>query len=131
MVYFSVGIGGLIGSILRYYLSLAIDPMITSFPIGTLAVNLIGSLFLGFLPTFFTLFRFHPHVINGVCTGLIGSFTTFSAFSVELLFLIEEGYLFRALIYFLVSSLGGLLFAWTGYRMSRLLTIENERGETN
>lgn len=131
MVYLFVGIGGVIGSVLRYYVSVAMDSMITGFPIETLTVNLIGSFLLGLLPTLFTFFRFHPHIINGVCTGLIGSFTTFSTFSVELLLLIEKSHLFLAFIYFLGSSIGGLFFAWTGYRMSGVLTVENQGGETS
>lgn len=120
MNYIAVGIGGMIGSLLRYGCNVLFSNMLSPFPIGTSFVNLVGCFLLGLFTTIFIERKILPsHISTGIGTGLIGSFTTFSTFSVEIVQLMEDGFLFHAFIYLSVSFFGGLFFAYTGYLIGR------------
>ena len=111
-----VGLGGAIGSMLRYGISLL---MITKyFPYATLAVNIIGSFLIGLIfalsikeESFFYNWRIF------LATGICGGFTTFSAFSLENLGLLQNGKYGMALIYITISIIGGILATWMGYKL--------------
>jgi CrcB protein len=97
--------GGAIGAVLRYWISNLVYAVTgRDFPYGTLSVNILGSFAMGFL---FILLL--DRLSNDVALraflliGLLGSFTTFSTFSVETLNLIESGQLARALANVLLS----------------------------
>ena len=81
----SVALGGALGAVLRYFVGLAV-----AFPLGTLAVNVIGSFAIG-LVWFLFAARGLQHWLPFVMTGLLGGFTTFSAFSLDTLRLVEAG----------------------------------------
>lgn len=108
----------MIGSLLRYLLGSTVDVLfIGHFPLGTLVINYIGCVALGWVHVWFTLrHTIHPAVRAGVGTGLIGSFTTFSTFSAETVALYHDGFLLIAIIYVLVSVAGGLVLALLGMR---------------
>src|SRR3954471_19515956 len=100
-----VGIGGLIGSVLRYSVALMIKS--TSFPFATLTVNVIGSFVIGLVlgvslknPDFNQQWRIF------LATGVCGGFTTFSSFAFENLGLLRSG----NYTYFLLYAAGSLLF---------------------
>lgn len=117
----AVAAGGALGAPLRLAMSLWLPPHgIASFPWGTLACNLSGSLALG-LWTGYALA--HPGISQTwkefVGTGLIGSYTTFSAFSLELVLLLQQGRMSDAALYFTVSLLAGLLLAAAGVGLMR------------
>ncbi|EDL66179.1 fluoride efflux transporter CrcB [Bacillus sp. SG-1] len=116
MIYLFVGLGGAAGSILRYLtgnLLLGLNP--AAFPYGTLAANLAGSFLLGLLTdTWWKNKKIPSEISAAVGTGMIGSFTTFSAFSVETLGLLKEDHYYLAFLYFFLSTAGGLFLAWTG-----------------
>lgn len=85
MTIFYVAFGGAIGAVLRYLVGLAV-----AFPYGTLTVNVIGSFLMGLVFVGLSakgLDRFAPLVM----TGMLGGFTTFSAFSLDALKLVEAG----------------------------------------
>ena len=87
----------------------------TSFPTGTITVNLIGCFLLGG----FTEFALHrlsvsPELRIAISIGFFGAFTTFSTFSWETVQMLNDGEWTRALAYVLVSVVGGLLLAWAG-----------------
>jgi CrcB protein len=63
--------------------------------------------------------RLSPIVMTAVGTGFIGSFTTFSTFSVETIVMIESGYLMGALTYVILSIVLGLFSSWLGYKLGR------------
>ncbi|EIJ78169.1 hypothetical protein PB1_11434 [Bacillus methanolicus PB1] len=116
MSYVTTGLGGIIGSLLRYFLSVtALSLWGDGFPFGTLAANLLGAFAFGWLTNNKAVFRKLPaHIVSGIGTGIIGSFTTFSTFSLETLQLVEQDHLFFAFLYVIFSLLGGLYCAWLG-----------------
>jgi CrcB protein len=87
-----VFIGGGLGACLRWLVSLLLNPLFHIVPLGTLAVNLIGGYLIGLAAAFFA----HRHDLPPelklfAITGILGGFTTFSAFSNEVVSLIAEG----------------------------------------
>ena len=112
----AVGIGGAIGAMLRFYIS-QIIVYDGGFPLATLAVNLIGSLLLGFLLGG-RLLQHRPHVKVALTTGLLGAFTTFSTFSYETVKLVESGLPGLALLYICLSVLGGLCCSLIGFKLA-------------
>ena len=121
MNYLAVGIGGMIGSLLRYLVGIETHHIWnTHFPLGTFFANLLGSFVLGwFSARYIQLKRLHPYLLTGIGTGLIGSFTTFSTFSVETVELIQEQEYGTALGYIALSLFGGLFMSWLGYKSSQ------------
>lgn len=118
-----VGLGGSLGSVLRYVLGGAAQRVAaTTLPMGTLVVNLLGSGLLG-LVAGLTLERDG----NGsglwlfVAVGFCGGFTTFSAFSYETLDLLRQGDLVRAAWNVFGQMAAGLLAVWAGLLAARLL----------
>lgn len=119
MVYVYVGIGGFVGAIMRYAVGLMIPYQLT-FPIATLTVNLFGS----FLLTYVTFNLFKRFTISEkikilLTTGLLGSFTTFSTLSAEIITLIENDKFILAFIYIIITVFGGLFMAYLGYLSQR------------
>lgn len=116
MRYIYIGLGGGLGALSRYFISLSM-PLYTIFPYATLFVNLIGSFLLGFLSFLY----FHKKQVLKTCltAGFLGSFTTYSAFSLEVLDLIQDGQLQTAFIYILTSIVGGILLALMGSFLAR------------
>ncbi|MDI2586143.1 fluoride efflux transporter CrcB [Psychrobacillus sp. NEAU-3TGS] len=110
----AVGAGGFLGAITRYYTSQKLNKTKEDrLPLGTLAVNLIGSFLLGFilsvgLKDIYTLL---------IGTGFLGAFTTFSTLHKELLIL--QKYPRKWLIYFVITYSGGLVFAFLGYLLGK------------
>jgi len=115
--YLAVFIGGGIGSLLRYLISLYFMKHIShSFPYATFTVNILGCLFIGFI---ISLSMNKP----GLCgtslllfltVGIAGGFTTFSTFSYETFALLKNGASTVALIYVFASSLLGLFAVYIG-----------------
>lgn len=116
----AVGIGGAAGAMARYAVASWI-PLASGFPTGTLTVNLIGCFLLAWLFTAGSRrARMHPRVKLAAGTGFIGSFTTFSTFSVEILELLSHHQLMPALLYVLASVVGGLGAAFLGFGIALL-----------
>ena len=117
-----LGAGGCIGSMARYLMVTSVDKKFNSiFPYGTLAVNIVGSLLLGFLLACLSnkndASAFHWKLFLG--GGFCGGFTTFSAFAVENFNLLSEKFYGTAMMYMSVSMLGGLLAVWAGFIIAR------------
>lgn len=95
-----VGIGGALGSILRFLMSTMAGTWLgRDFPYGTLSVNVIGCFLMGFLA--FVLiehFDFDPMWRTAILVGFLGGFTTFSSFSLETLQLLLAGHTLKALL---------------------------------
>lgn len=104
-----IAAGGAIGSVGRYVVAGAVERWLSAaigvdFPYGTLAVNVIGSGLLGlFVGLFTTLFESTPEVRLFLVVGLLGGFTTFSAFSLDIIALFEKGEAGRAILHIALS----------------------------
>lgn len=108
-----VALGGAIGAALRYLTGLAILSVLgrTGFPPAILTVNVIGSILMGMFVVAAAQKGLN-HYAPFVMTGLLGGFTTFSAFSLETVTLIERGAIGQATLYVVLSvglSVGGLM----------------------
>ncbi|MBA2875573.1 fluoride efflux transporter CrcB [Thermaerobacillus caldiproteolyticus] len=125
MVYVVVGIAGILGALSRYYLGLFIDTWWHHiFPLATLSINLIGCFLLSWLTMYVSRLNIlHPYLVTGIGTGFIGSFTTFSTFSVETVRLIQHAQWSMALLYVLSSLWGGLFMSWLGFQIGNILFI--------
>lgn len=113
MGFLIVFIGGGIGAALRHGLNLVAAGLVgTAFPYGTLFINIVGSLAMGLIAEYFALRSGLPQSWRlFLTTGILGGFTTFSAFSLEAALLYERGQLVSAAIYVVASvvlSIGGL-----------------------
>lgn len=115
-----IGLGGIIGSLLRYCATLIVKS--AHFPFATLTVNIVGSFLLGFLSSYFSTKNFQQtKMYTAITTGIIGSFTTFSTFSNDIIDLIEgHEYLF-SIVYLAVSIILGLVLAMFGMYIGRKL----------
>lgn len=88
---FSVGIGGFIGAVLRFTLSGWVQKVSTStFPFGTLCVNILGSFIIGFLFLYFSEINLSANQKALFITGLLGALTTFSTFSLDTVLLMQQ-----------------------------------------
>jgi CrcB protein len=112
MTTLQVALGGAIGAILRFLTGIGILRLVgPGFPLTVLGVNVLGSFFMGLFVVFATqrgVTQLNPFVL----TGLLGGFTTFSAFSLEAVHLFERGAMGQALAYVVISvvlSIGGLI----------------------
>lgn len=123
----NVAIGGGVGALARYQLGRGMThwlgpQMITAFPWATLAVNVLGSLAMGLLAGWLarhgSSYGEQWRLLLGV--GLLGGFTTFSAFSLELMLLVERGQAATAMTYAGVSVLAGLAALYVGMIVMRV-----------
>lgn len=111
-----VGAGSFIGGIIRFLLSEWIQTKsLSSFPYGTLSVNLIGCFAIGVVYAFFEKELMSMEWRLFLATGVLGGFTTFSAFSMETFSLIRNGSVLHALIYVGVSIIIGILATVIGF----------------
>jgi len=114
-----VGIGGAIGSILRYAMGVAVMRAAgTSFPVAVLPVNILGSFLMGVLFVVLTQ-RDLMYLGPLLMTGVLGGFTTFSAFSLETFVLYERGELGLAAIYVLCSVVFSVMGLALGVWLAR------------
>ncbi|HFQ92134.1 MAG TPA: fluoride efflux transporter CrcB [Chromatiales bacterium] len=119
----AIAAGGAAGALLRYWTSLGVHSLLgRGFPYGTLTVNVAGSLLMGLL---FVLFVERLNLGSewraAILIGLLGSFTTFSTFSIETLNLLEQGETLKALLNILLSVTLCLGAAWLGIITGRQL----------
>jgi CrcB protein len=109
--------------VLRYGASLSVYSLLgRGFPYGTLFVNVSGSLLMGFLSVvLLDRFNVGPELRAAILVGLLGSFTTFSTFSIETLSLLEQGDITRAMLNIALSVGVCLLAVWFGVVLGRQL----------
>lgn len=115
----AVGVGGALGATARYLVSGGLQGMLgDAFPWGTLGVNVSGSFLLGLLFAAVVRGSIPPEFQALLAVGILGSFTTFSAFSLETLALIQEGAWVRAATYALGSLALGLAAVAAGMALA-------------
>ena len=117
----AIMLGGAFGAASRYGVSLlAVQLLGKGFPYGTLIVNVLGSLLMGFLSIYFlTKTNLDPMVRMAVLVGFLGSFTTFSTFSMDTLMLLESGAVAKGLLNIALSVSLSLLAVWIGMLIAR------------
>lgn len=108
---------------MRYWVSNGIYLLLgRGFPYGTLVVNVVGSMAMGFLYILFLeRMSVSPEWRAALLVGFLGAFTTFSTFSIETLNLIEQADYLKAGLNMLVSVLACLLACWVGVIIGRQL----------
>ena len=120
-----VALGGAIGSTLRHGAGLlALRYLDDGYPWATLSVNLLGSLLIGIITgclAFFTTWSHEAKLL--LVVGVLGGFTTFSAFSLDALLLIERGQTGAAFLYISTSVLGALAATALGLWIVRALSL--------
>lgn len=102
--YLQVALGGAVGALARYGVARAIAWHGPGFPIATALVNVTGSLIMGLLAALMA-FRWNTHFAPLLMTGMLGGFTTFSAFSLDALVLWQRGQAMGAVLY-IAGSVG-------------------------
>jgi len=118
-----VGLGGFLGSVARYFLSkLNLHTDFLSIPVGTLAVNILGSYVIGLLTGIsekseLLTMEWRLFLMVGIC----GGFTTFSTFTSENLMLMHNGQFFSVFLYTGMSIIFGFLAVYLGYITTNLL----------
>ncbi len=118
-----VFLGGGAGSVLRYLVSRSLNPS-EGIPLGTLGVNVIGSLLIGlFLGIALKHQAFSPNSMLLMVTGFCGGFTTFSAFAYENQVFIRTGDYYSLALYLLASVVMGILAVFLGIYLSRHITL--------
>jgi len=120
-IFIAVGIGGIVGATGRYGVSLLMTNW-GIFPFATLTVNFLGCFLLSWLSNF-NQKRIQSTLIIALNTGVIGSFTTFSTFTVETIELARTN-IPLALLYVFISIFGGLLFCLLGFRTAYRRRVE-------
>jgi CrcB protein len=112
----AVALGGALGSVGRYAAASAVGHAVgTAFPWGTLAVNVVGGFVIGALAELFALrWDASPETRAFLVTGILGGFTTFSAFSLELALMVERHAWLPAAAYVAASVALSLLATFAG-----------------
>lgn len=119
--YIFIGIGGVLGTFLRYYIrNVQSYHFFGDFPVSTLAINLLGSFALALLLTIdFEIWAIDKDLRLGIATGILGAFTTFSTFCKETVVLYIDGKYFFAISYVILSIILGLAAAYLGVFTAR------------
>ena len=114
-----IGLGGFIGTILRFLLSSSIEKSFaTSIPIGTILVNLIGCFLIGLLSGYFTQkLGDQTQLFFFLTIGVLGGFTTFSAIAMDSQVFIENGEYLKMLTYISVQAILGITLCLIGYNL--------------
>jgi CrcB protein len=120
-VMLSVALGGAVGAVGRYWISTLVAHAVgAAFPWGTLAVNVLGCAAMGALIQLMAFVWSPPEELRALLTvGMMGALTTFSAFSVEIVLMLERGQWLTAALYIVLSvvlSVGAMLLAMAAMR---------------
>lgn len=120
-----IGIAGLIGTLLRYWLAGFVTRQSgETFPWGTLMVNIVGCLIAGAV--------FHlteersltdPTLRTVILIGLLGGFTTFSSYGLQTFALLRDNAIGLATLNLIVSNVLGLFMVWVGYGLAKTITF--------
>jgi CrcB protein len=111
-----IAVGGALGAVMRFLSQVTVYELVgRSFPYGTLFVNVTGSFLMGLLSIFLVeKFNLGAEWHMAILIGVLGSFTTFSTFSLETLVLFEQGDMFKALANIMLSVVLCIGAVWTG-----------------
>ena len=115
-----VGLGGAVGAILRWWVGVFMSHLLAPAFFGTLVVNLVGSFIIGLLLIWFQgRLPISDVLRTGIVVGLLGGFTTYSAFSMEVVNMMMAGFYGRASAYVAGTVVLCLLGTWAGVMLGR------------
>jgi len=121
--FFQVALGGALGATLRYATVISAARILgAGFPVGTIFINILGSFIMGFLVVALdqrNWFNLYPFLM----VGLLGGFTTFSAFSLDTYMLYEQGNIVGLMLYVTISVLFSIMALFGGIWLGRYLII--------
>lgn len=116
----AIAVGGALGAVSRFGVqALMLRLFGAGFPVGTLAVNVVGSLLMGFLAHWFISRGVSPEWRNLVLVGFLGALTTFSTFSLDAVALYERGEMGLAALYVIASVVLSIGALFAGLAISR------------
>ena len=118
-LYLLVALFGATGSVLRYSLYLITPKFLyLNFPVSTVIVNLLGSFFIGACISLFDKSIITENIRIYIAIGLLGGFTTFSTFSMDLFNLLNKSLYVEMISYLALSVFGGVLLFFAGYKIT-------------
>ena len=119
-----VALGGAIGSLLRFQAGLLWPNPVGTFPTTILLVNLLGCLVIGvFMVVITEVWTAHRLVRPFFGTGVLGGFTTFSTYSLDILTLVRVGHPWQAVTYLFLTAIGALIAVALGMLASRRFVL--------
>ena len=117
---FYIAFGGAIGSLTRYLIGIFLQNTKSGFPLSTFLVNVIGSFAIGII--FYVLKDTNNENLKAfIIIGFLGGFTTFSAFSIDVLNLIIEKQYFTSMLYISMTFIFSLSAVFLGFLFARLI----------
>jgi CrcB protein len=118
--YVLIFIGGGAGSLLRFFITKYLNPLVTSFPLGTFASNVISSFLLGLTLGYITAKDPENNYLSPlIITGICGGFSTFSTFSNETFLLLRAGNYTMGLTNILLNVILCIIFIMIGMKIMK------------
>ncbi|MFP3253525.1 MAG: fluoride efflux transporter CrcB [Hydrogenobaculum sp.] len=122
MNYLAVLVGGGVGALVRYLVSVFIQKFVPNFPLGTMVINTTGAFLIGFLSIYLAeVIDAPPNIRLLLITGFLGGYTTFSTFTLEGIGLINNGDYLKAFYYIVGTNVIGFLLVALGRFLGGLL----------
>ncbi len=119
LVILAIAVGGALGALMRYGVTLGSTTWGSSFPYGILIANVIGCLLIGIFYSIYQDKVISSEMRSFIQIGLLGAFTTFSTFSLDTLKLLEQGSLMQAGLNIVLTLVLSLLATWVGLSVGR------------
>jgi fluoride exporter len=117
--YLAIGSAGFIGTVLRYAIGTLFGRFNYRFPLGTLIINITGSMFLGWFATYVASRNISDNTRLAIAVGFVGGYTTFSTFMFDTNKLASEGAVFQSAVNLIGSVVLGLLGVRLGILMAK------------
>jgi CrcB protein len=122
MTYLAVAFGGALGAMSRFFVYNAFIRSNSTYPWATFTVNVVGSFLIGMAFVLITeRMEMGPYWRGVVTVGFLGAFTTFSTFSMDVIGLLEQGEITRAILYVLSSVVVCIIAAWLGLTLAKVV----------